>query len=411
MTDLRPLPLWAGRGMALVGIVLVALNLRTAVAAISPIAEQVGKDIPLDAVALGIIGMIPPIAFALSALFGAHGARRVGLERLLAFSIVSMVAGHLIRSAASSYVVLLVGSIVALTGAGIGNVLLPPLVKRYFPDRVGFVTSLYVTVMSLGTSIPAALSAPIADTAGWRLSLAVWSVLSLASLVPWLIVLARHRRERAALQARDGDGSMGPPAVLLGPVWRSSTAWTVGLVFALASLNAYAMFAWLPKLLVDTAGVTGLQAGALLALFAMMGLPAAIIVPVLVIRLRNVGWLIQAGIAAFVVGYLGLLLAPSSLPVLWVALIGAGTLLFPACLTLINLRSRTHEGSVALSGFAQAVGYTIGALGPLLVGILHSATGGWAAPLVLLIATALATTIAAARLGHRTFVEDELRGR
>ena len=115
-----------------------------------------------------------------------------------------------------------------------------------------------------------------------------------------------------------------------------------------------------------------------------------------------------SGLAAFVLGYLGLLLAPSTLTWLWVALVGAGPLLFPASLTLINLRSRTHEGSVALSGFVQGIGYSIGALGPLLVGILHSATGSWTAPLILLLVTVLACAVPAVLVGRRTFVEDEV---
>jgi CP family cyanate transporter-like MFS transporter len=404
MTDIRPLPLWAGRSMALLGIVLVALNLRTAVAAISPIAAQIGEDVPLGAVALGIVGMVPPIAFALSGIFGAFAARKVGLERLLAIAIVSMIVGHLLRAAATSYPVLLVGSVLALAGAGIGNVLLPPLVKRYFPDRIGLVTSLYVTVMSLGASIPALVSAPIADTGGWRLSLAVWSVLSLASLVPWIVVIVQHRREKAALE----DAVEPQHNRLPGSIWRSPTAWTMAVVFGLPSFHAYAAFAWLPQLLVDSAGVSRINAGALLALFGIMGLPAALIVPALVIRVRNVRWIMLSGLTAFVLGYLGLLVAPSTVTWLWVALIGAGPLLFPASLTLINLRSRTHEGSVALSGFVQGIGYSIGALGPLLVGILHSATGSWTPPLILLLATALACAVPAVLVGRRTFVEDEL---
>jgi MFS transporter, CP family, cyanate transporter len=136
--------------------------------------------------------------------------------------------------------------------------------------------------------------------------------------------------------------------------------------------------------------------------------PAALIVPVLATRLTNVGLLVHAGIACFVLGYLGLLLAPASVPILWVALIGSGPLIFPACLVLINLRSRTQEGAVALSGFVQAVGYAIGALGPLLIGFLHDLTGGWSLALLVLIGTALACTFTAVLLRKPVFVEDDL---
>jgi CP family cyanate transporter-like MFS transporter len=124
--------------------------------------------------------------------------------------------------------------------------------------------------------------------------------------------------------------------------------------------------------------------------------------------MRNVGWLIAAGIASFALGYLGLLLAPESLTLLWVLLIGSGSILFPVSLVLINSRTRTHGGTVALSGFAQGVAYTLGALGPLLVGLLHDVSGGWTLPLLFLLAVALVATIPAITLAKPAFVEDEL---
>ncbi|WP_354568881.1 MFS transporter [Glaciihabitans sp. UYNi722] len=408
MSDSRPLPLWAGRTVALVGILLVALNLRTAVAVISPIVSEIDVDIHLDSVELGVLGAVPPIAFALSALFGALIAKRVGLERLLVLALLAMIGGQLLRSVSANYAVLLIGSLIALVGAGTGNVLLPPIVKRYFPDRIGLITSLYVTLLSIGTAVTAALTAPIADSVGWRMSLAVWSIMALVALVPWVTVLLRHRRERAAALLDHAPEIEEPPVDAIGRIWHSKTAWTIAVVFALSSFHAYSAFAWLPQLLIDLTGVTPVQAGALLGLYSVIGLPAALIIPLLTARLRNVGWVIQSGIAFFVLGYLGLLFAPTAVPWLWVVLIGAGPLLFPAALTLINLRSRTHEGSVALSGFVQTIGYTLGALGPLLVALLHGLTGGWTGALILLIVTALAVTIPASRLAKPTYVEDDM---
>lgn len=409
MPATRPLPLWAGRTMALLGILLVALNLRTAVAAISPIAAQIRVDIALDTVGLGVIGALPPVAFALSGLFGARLAHRVGLERLLVAAIAAMAVGHLLRGLAGAYWLLLAGSVVVFAGIGIANILLPPLVKRYFPDRIALITTLYVTVMAISTTVPAALAAPVADSAGWRTSLGVWSVLAVASLLPWVAVLLRHRRERAALAGTDEAPELvDAPPRLIGRIWHSRTAWILAVIFALPSFHAYAVFTWLPELLVDVAGVTRVQAGALLALWSIMGVPAALIVPGLASRMRNVGVLVQVAIGAFVAGYLRLLLAPATLTALWVLLAGVGAMLFPAALVLINLRTRTSDGSTALSGFVQGVGYTLGALGPLTVGLLNQASGGWTLPLVALIATALACIVPGWMLGRHAFVEDEI---
>ncbi|EPR76172.1 MFS transporter [Leifsonia rubra CMS 76R] len=190
------LPLWAGRTVALLGILLVALNLRTAVSAISPIAREIALDIPLDNVALGLLGMIPPMAFAVSAIVSASIARKLGLERTLIVAIGLMVVGHLLRAAATGYAMLLIGSVLALVGMGIGNVLLPPLVKRYFPDRIGMVTGLYATLASLSAAVPALLAVPVANATDWRVSLGIWSVLAFASLIPWLALLVQRSQEK-----------------------------------------------------------------------------------------------------------------------------------------------------------------------------------------------------------------------
>ncbi len=131
------MPLLAGPTLALIGILLVALNLHIAVTAISPIAVQISSDIPLDNLGLSVIGTLRPIAFALAGIFGASIARKLGLEPFLIIAAVAMVIGHLMRALAGDYPVLFLGSVLALTGMGVGSVLLPPVVKKYFPDGSG----------------------------------------------------------------------------------------------------------------------------------------------------------------------------------------------------------------------------------------------------------------------------------
>lgn len=401
-----PLPLWAGRTAALLGILFVAFNVRTAVSAIAPIAGDIARDVRFESIELGLIGTIPPIAFAASALFGAAIARRVGIERLLVMAIVAMILGHVLRAVSPSFPALLVGTVVALAGAGIGNVLLPPLVKRYFADRVGLVTAVYVGIVSVSAAVPSSIAAPVTDVAGWRVSLGIWAVVALVCLLPWAVILVRHRRARASESAAV---PLVAPRIPPG-IWRSRVAWAVALTFSLSSAHVYSMFAWLPLLLVEVAGVGKAEAGAMLGAYALIGLPAALVVPVLATRLRDVSLLLYAGILFFLLGYGGLLVAPMAAPWLWVALAGAGTLTFPLALTLINLRTRTQEGSVALSGFAQGLGYSIAALGPLLFALLHDVSGGWDLPLYYLIGTALLTAVAGWQLRRPVMLEDELEG-
>lgn len=404
-----PLPLWAGRSVAFAGIMMVAFNVRTAVSAISPIVGDITADVPLDSLQLGVIGTIPPIAFAFSALFGAAIARRVGVERLLVLSIAAMIVGHLLRAASGGFWLLFAGSVIALAGAGIGNVLLPPLVKRYFPDRIGLVTALYVSIVSLSAAVPSALAAPLAHASDWRVSLGVWAIVALVCLLPWLVILVRHRREQARA-AREGE-AVGPVAHRLrGNIWKSRAAWAIALTFSLSSAHFYSCAAWLPLMLTELAGVSGIEAGAMLGVYALVGVPTALVVPMLAARIRNVGLLVYAGLLFLVLGYLGLLLAPAAVPWIWVVLAGLGTMLFPVALTLINLRSRTQQGSVALSGFAQGVGYSIAAAGPFVFALVHELTGGWTWPLLYLIATAALTAIAGWELRKPVHIEDEMAG-
>ena len=404
MPEDRSLPLWAGRTAALLGIVLVAFTLRQAVAAISPIIGDIRVDVPISNIDVGLLGTLPPILFAASGFFAPRVARSIGLDGGIVLALALMTAGHLIRAFAPGFAVLLVGSVIAFAGTGIGNVLLPSIVRRYFPDRVALLTAVYACIVGVSTALPAALAAPVAEATSWRFSLGVWSATSIVALVPWLIVMARERRQRLS----DAALTPSPPLALVTRLWRSRVAVSITILFSASAICTYAAFAWLPEILGDIAGSTPTEAGVLLAITGIISVPGALVAPALVAKLRNVGWLIAAGVAGFVLGYLGLLLAPAALTLLWVLLIGSGSILFPVCLALINVRTRTAGGTVALSGFAQGIAYALGALGPLVVGLLHDGSAGWTLPLLFLMVVALAAIIPAVTLARPTFVEDEL---
>ena len=401
MISLPPRPLWAGRTLALVGIVLVAFNLRTAVASLSPILHQLEAEMPLAPVIVGFLGMLPPLCYALFGILTPMVAKRLGLELTLVISLVALSLGLAGRGLAGSALWLVAASAVTFAAIGVGNVLLPPLVKRYFPDRIGLVTTIYVTAMSISTFAPPLIAVPVAEAAGWRVSLGEWAFVAAVSLVPWIALLV-HPKARA-IEALPEEADPG----LLRYARRSPLAWSLTIVFAVSGFNAYAAFAWLPTILRDIAGVSPAEAGALLSLYAAMGLPAGLLVPLVAARYGKIGLLVTIAVATFTVGYLGLLLAPGSATWLWVALAGIGPLLFPLALVLINLRTRTHAGSVALSGFVQSGGYLIVAVGPLVVGLLHEATGGWTWPILFLLSSAVPAAIAGAVVARPGYLEDE----
>jgi CP family cyanate transporter-like MFS transporter len=405
----RRLPLWAGRTAALLGILLIALNLRTVVAALSPILNLVERDVPLNPVVIGIIGAAPPLTFALAGLITPWLSRRLGLEALVLIAVGIMAIGQLARALAPGSAVLVISTALALLGAGIGNVLLPPLVKRYFPDRMTQVTTGYAVLISFSTALPALAAVPIATAFGWRASLAVWFVLALTAIVPWIV--ASRSRSRQLQLAQDGEDVVESEPALEATLFRSPVAWAIMITFCLSSLNVYAAFAWFPSMLVSIAHVTPAEAGSLLALYAIMGFPGALVVPAIASRMKNVGILIYVAAAFLLIGDAGLLLLPTVATVLWIVLAGLGPLLFPLSLLLINQRTRTHTGSVALSGFVQGVGYIIAAASPLAFGILHQLSGSWMPSILMLAIVTLAAIPAAIILGRHRYLEDDLARR
>lgn len=412
VTDARPLSLWRGRLLAFTGIVLVAFSLRSAVASLSPILAEVEADIAVPAWILGLIGAAPPVCFAIFGIVTPALERRFGLERLAVASMVVATAAMVGRALASDALALLVGTAVLFAAIGVGNVVLPPLIKKYFPDRVGTMTALYSSLLAVAAFVPPLVAVPVADAAGWRFSLGMWAVFALAAIFPWVAQLVRDGRGTRGLQGQAAAGTEAgdvdePTPRVLGRLTRLPLAWALAVSFAISSASVYASFAWLPIVLVDVAGVSHAAAGALLSLFGAMGLPWSILVPIAVARWNRVGTVYAVALVAGVTGVLGLVLAPTAATVLWVVLLGVPQGLFPGVLVLIQRRSRTHEGAVALSGFTQSVGYAIAAIFPLAFAVLHETTGGWTAPLLLLGALFLFTIPTAYVVTRTRTIEEE----
>lgn len=422
-------PLWQGRALALIGIVLVAFSLRSAVASLSPVLDHVAEDFTVSPVIVGLIGAAPPVCFALFGLLTPLFERRFGLERMAVVAIVLMAAGMLLRGLAVDSWSLLAATAVVFAGVGSGNVLLPPLVKKYFADRLGVMMTAYSTTLAVSTFLPPLVAVPVADSLGWRISLGMWGVVAALALVPWVTLLVRSRGEAdrpvptELLVPDPTDGvddvrdavaaSTGPITTqsasprVFGRLWRLPLAWALALVFGTSSTMAYVAFAWLPTILVDLGGVSPATAGFLLSLFALVGLPCSMLVPVLVVRFQATRPLFFVAVVAGIVGLLGLLLLPSVALPLWVAIFGLTAIMFPLSLVLLSIRARTPESAVALSGFVQSIGYAIAAVFPLLVGLLHETTGGWQVPLLVVAAVLVVSIPAGIVAGRRRTIEDE----
>ena len=399
------------RALPLLAVALTALNLRTAVTGFTPLLDVVGADLGFGPGLYGVLGTTVTAGFAVLGLLSASLVRRTGLERAVAVAVALTTAGVTLRALSPGTAALVASTVVAVAGIGLSNVLVIPLVKRYFSDHLKAMSSLYIALLQVGQFVAPLLALPVAVAAGWRWAVGLWAVPTGVAVVLWLVVAARAARTAGEDGPAGPAGTAAPvaPARLEG-AWRTPLLWSLVLMMGMTSLNVHAIFTWLPSVLVD-AGADPASGGALLALFSVLGLPAAFVVPPLAIRLRNPFPVVAVCTALMTVGYVGLLVAPAAGAVVWVVALGLGVSTFPLCLTLVNARTRTTTGSTVLSGAMQGLGYAVASIGPLGVGLLRTTTDGWGAPFAVLFVSLVVLLGAGVVACRPSTLEDQVRRR
>jgi len=390
----------AGRRLVLVALVVLSLNLRTAAVSVGPVLEEVTDGLGMSHTLAGVLTSLPVLSFAGFGALAPTLARRLGIHRTTVAALIGVIAGLAARAAVGDQYLFLLLSLLALGGMATANVLLPSLVKLHFPDRVGTVTALYTTALAIGLTSALLLTVPIAEAGGgWRTGLAVWAIPAGIALVPWLGLIAHDRRL----------GSAGR-AIGLGAVARTPLGLAMALFFGFQSAAAYSMFGWFPQRWRD-AGFSATAAGALVGLVAGVSIPLSLWIPRAAARRTDQRGVLLAISVCSPVGFVGLMVAPHSLAVLWAVLVGIGACTFPLVLSLLSLRTRTSQGTAALSGWTQSAGYLLAALGPFAVGAIYDATGGWTASLSLLLVLWAPQTALGLYVSRPGYLEDQLAAR
>ncbi|MGW7258161.1 CynX/NimT family MFS transporter [Streptomyces sp. NPDC054834] len=395
---------WATR-LVVVGIVLSAVNLRPAITSLGALLEEVRDDLGMSGSVAGLLTSVPPLCFALFGFTAPRLARRFGPSAVVCAGMVAIAAGLLIRPYAGSTGGFLAASALALMGIAVSNVLMPVIVKRWFPDRVGSMTGLYSMALAVGTSVAAAATVPLTDMlgGGWRSGLAVWAALAAVAVLPWL-PLVRDRGPAPADREPARQAHLGLEPALR--ITRSRTAWALAVFFGLQATAAYITMGWMPQIFRD-AGVAAGTAGLLLAVTMVMGVPLAFVIPRLAARLPHQGPIVLVLGACGLAGYAGLYFAPAGGAWAWALLLGVSNCAFPLALTMVGMRAGTGAGVAQLSAFAQSIGYLISIPGPLLVGVLYQSSGGWGLPLALMAGLMLPQMAVGVLAGRDRTVEDE----
>ncbi|GAB2602388.1 MFS transporter [Paractinoplanes abujensis] len=363
----------------LLAVALTALNLRTAVTGFSVLTGEAGADLRFGPVVTGAIGTIVTACFAVAAFAAPPLARRLGLERAAAIAVTATTAGILLRAVAWSPSFLIVATVIAFAGVGASNVILIPIVKQHFGERLHTISTMYMVLLQVGQLAAPLLALPLAHAYGWRVAAGGWAAVTAVAAVLWFVTVPFSR------------GSAAPAPAPAAPLsWR--TPLVLGLIglMAMTTLHVYTLVTWFPAMLED-AGLSSTASALLLSWFAGLGLIAAFVVPPLTKRLRSPYPIVVVCAALMAMGYAGMLTAPAAGAFVWATAFGLGVSTFPLCLTLIGARAADPQSASRLSGLVQGVGYGIGCAGPLALGAIHQATGGWNATYGLLAATLLIT--------------------
>lgn len=380
-------------------LLLTGLSMRTAVTSVGAALDDLQGGLHTSAGMAGLITTLPVICFAGVGALTPRLARTAGPHRLLTLALAATTAGLALRPLSGGPVLFAVISMLALSGGAVSNVLMPSLVKRHFPDRIGTMTAVYTTALAVGATAGAGLTVPIGDVSGgWRGGIGAWALLSALAVLPWLPTLAADRRSHA--------GAGAPPAgVSMRTLLRSRTAWLLAIFFGTQSMQAYIAFGWFARFLTDH-DVSKATAGLMLALLSAIAIPVSLVTPRVPERRHRT--LVGVFAGSFLAAYVLMAVAPRETAWVWMVLAGIGGGSFPLVLTLLGTRARTPATTAALSAFVQAIGYVIAGTGPLLFGALFGATGSWALPLVVLFVAVAVMVVVAVPATVPRYVEDEL---
>ena len=353
--------------LLIMGLVLVAMNLRPALSSLSPLLNEVSASLGLSAAKAGLLTTLPVLCLGLFAPLAPILARRFGAERVVLGILLTLAAGIILRSSFGE-VGLFVGSLIAGASIGIIGVLLPGIVKRDFAKQAGTMTGVYTMALCLGAALAAGATVPLSHYFGgsWNLGLGFWIVPALVAAVFWLPQVGqKHGAHQVAYRVKG--------------LLRDPLAWQVTLYMGLQSSLAYIVFGWVPSILISR-GLSATEAGLLLSGSIIVQLLSALTAPWLATRGKDQRLAIVVVMLLTLGGLFGCLFAPLEGLWGWAILLGLGQGgTFSLALTLIVLRSRDAHVAANLSGMAQGIGYTLASLGPLAVGLVHDWTGGWTA--------------------------------
>ncbi|WP_370580540.1 CynX/NimT family MFS transporter [Snodgrassella alvi] len=381
-----------------VAILALAFVLRGPLTGVGPLLQNIQTQLQISSTLAGMLTTVPLLTFGLFSIFIPRLAARLGSEQMVFFALWILTLGLVLRCGSGLFL-LLTGTALLSCAIAVGNVLIPSMVKQYFPFKMGLVTALYALVMNMGGAAGSALSAPLAHSNlwGWRGALVIWVLPALVAMVIWWLPFkAANAVPKAAVRARQVKIHL----------WRNPLAWQVTLFMGFQSFLFYSTVSWLPQI-VAKAGVSATEAGGWLGLMQLVMIPTNLLIPIYAARLKQQHWIGSMCGVALILSVLLLMSPWRSCYFPAVLLLGLG-ISGAFCLSMMffSLRSSSVTEGVLLSGMAQTCGYLFAAVGPVLMGALHDMLHSWFPALCLMFIAAVVITVSGWNAGKDRKLSD-----
>ena len=363
--------------LVILGILFIAFNLRAPITAVGSVVELIQKDYNLSNAVAGFITTLPLVAFAIVSPFVSKFSNRWGLSKVMMGGLIFILIGEIVRSY-TGIKGLFIGTAILGIGIAIGNVIIPSIIKLYFSNKVGVVTSVYTSGMCIFAAVGAGISAPIAKgmNLGWKNSLASWMILTLITIFIWLPQILKQQEETNK-KVENKKGSS---------IWKSKLAWWVTFFMGTQSLLFYSLVAWLPTIIISK-GMSYSFAGNMALTFQLMAIPATLVIPILCDKFKDQRILVIVNCLIYVTGMWFFLIGDTTLLLIIATIlmsVGMGGSI-SLSIAFISLRSPNSTKASELSGMSQSAGYLFAALGPTLTGFVYDLKSTWTIPLIIFI--------------------------
>lgn len=376
MTTSSPYGPFAGRPvialLAIVALMLAAANLRGGLVVVGPLVMEIRAALDISASAFSLLTTLPLLCFGVMSICVPWLTRRWAPQWLSIVGLMVISLGVGLRLV-DSYALVIVGTLLLGSAIAVLNVLIPGLVKAFFPHKVGLMTGLYSVSLSAGAGLGVYLAIPLLEQFdNWRVPVAMWAVFPLLCVLFWLPMIRVKGVGRPA----------NPIRVSL---WRDKLAWSITFYMGLQSFYFYSMATWLPKILLES-GLDAHEAGTATALINLVSIPFNLLVPILAAKMANQRLLVLGTFVVSFMGIAGIWWQPTAAPLLWASLIGVGCgSALSLALSFFVLRASNTAQATALSAMAQSIGYLLAAFGPFSLGLMRDINGNWQWALFLLL--------------------------